>query len=407
MPKSANDHAILPSSAAIVAIGSELLCGQVTNRNAAWLAERLFAIGIDSRWHLTVDDIEADILDALTEAAKRTKLILVTGGLGPTSDDLTRQAVARWAGMPLTYDDASWTHIVTTFNRLGTTPPEANRQQCYFPTGARVLVNRAGTANGFAIHAHGCDLWVLPGPPREVEAIWSDHARSALESRVPETARRLLRKWRMVGRGESHLAEQVTPLLAKAPSGLEVAYRAHAPYVELKLRVPLARASEYGELFRAIDQALTPWIYERDDQDTTRELARHLAASAGPVALFDGATEGHIAEAMLPAIRAELVQHQAPPNVHVATTWNRGIQEPEQRLAEVLAREPEKPLSLAVVGFDGNGRWAAGIRRGQVVHSSTFEAPYAGKGLKEAMRIRSQRAAAAWAQKYWLEHISL
>lgn len=394
----------MPQRVAILAIGSELLSGQIVNRNAPWLAERLTALGLLPCWHLAVDDIEADISAALDLLAKDHQIIIVTGGLGPTSDDLTRQAVAKWAGEELRYDAGSWTHIEAQFARLGRQPPPSNRQQCYFPASARVLPNQAGTANAFVLTARDREVWVLPGPPREVEAVWCDHVQPALQSRQAPEDRYILRRWRTIGIGESHLAEMVSPTLAA--HSVWVAYRAHQPYVELKIRFPAKEASAYADLCTALTAILAPRLYEQDDDDHAASLCQRVAAltaKGGGVVLSDAATQGQVMELLAPKLRDALAVN-AMFTAHA--DWS-PTQEPGAKVSHLLNRTPSAnsspqaspTLNLALAGFDATGAWAAGIRLQENSRQLVFRSPYHG----EALRGRNLKAVAFLACKAWLD----
>lgn len=382
----------MPEVAAIIAVGAELLSGQTTNRNAVWLSNQLFSFGIDTRLHLTVDDIERDIVEALNVAAKAADLIFVTGGLGPTSDDLTRQAIAKWAGQELEFDPASWAHIETVFQKFARRVPETNRQQCFFPKGARVLTNAAGTANAFSLIAHGKSLFIFPGPPLEVETVWEDHLKQALIGRIPIHERRQLRMFRTVGKGESHLAELVEPILKAAGPGLDVAYRAHVPYVELKLRFPMAESQRYAPICAEIETALSPWLYEVDNENTPELLAAKLAPLSS-VNIYDGVTQGHLIELLGPFLRTAL---PTPAVFSSVTSWEEHAS-PTAFVEQALELESDATLSLAIAGLDASGIWAIGLRQGDEKRVEEKSSIYKG----DAMRPRNLKAIAALACKEW------
>jgi molybdenum cofactor synthesis domain-containing protein len=387
----------MAQTAAILAVGSELLSGQTLNRNAAWLSNQLFALGIDTRCHQTVDDIEGDIVTGIQAMAAQADLLFITGGLGPTSDDLTRNAVAKWAGRELAFDQGSWDHIGKMFARFSRDVPESNRQQCYFPAGARVLTNVAGTANAFTLTAHGKELWILPGPPREVEQVWTDHIGAALAGRILPAARKRLRMWRTIGKGESHLAEVIEPLLmGSRGQGVEVAYRAHAPYIELKVRFPEADAARFAPLCSAIQAALRPWLFEVDDQDVARQLVARLSRYQS-VEIYDGVTQGQLAELLAPEFRTALTKQA---QLVFVTSWE-GFESPAAFLEQTLDTNPETEVALAVAGFDPSGAWAVGIR--ELSEKTVEERPSIYRG--EAMQARNLKAIASLAAKAWLAHL--
>ena len=117
----------MPNNAAILAIGSELLSGQITNRNSVWISKELFNYGIATDLHLVVDDIKDKISNWIELASKECDHIFITGGLGPTSDDLTRDAIAAWAGLELEFEEESWTHVKEIFARFNRPVPSSNR----------------------------------------------------------------------------------------------------------------------------------------------------------------------------------------------------------------------------------------------------------------------------------------
>src|SRR5437763_1754487 len=132
----------------ILSIGSELTSGQNLDTNSQWLSRRLAEIGIPVGWHTTVADDLAANIDAFRIAAGRAALVVATGGLGPTQDDLTREALARAAGIELVFDEKSFAAIQAMFARRGRAFPERNRVQAYFPAGAEPIANANGTAPG-------------------------------------------------------------------------------------------------------------------------------------------------------------------------------------------------------------------------------------------------------------------
>lgn len=376
---------------AIIAIGSELLAGQITNRNAAWLSSHLFDLGFSVRLHLTVDDRQDDIVWAMQEAGQTAATLLLTGGLGPTSDDLTRNAVARFVGRDLEFDAKSWQHIESQFSRLGLTPPLANRQQCFFPHGATVLTNHAGTANGFKVNTDQHTIYVLPGPPREIERLWSDHLHQDLQRHIPAEQRKRLKMWRTIGRGESHIAEIVEPLVAQ--SGAEIAYRAHPPYIETKLRYPAELALQLAPVFASLDTKLAPWLYERDSEN---HLEAFLAAikNCSSLNIYDGATQGHLQEQLGPRLRE--LQPDAG-NFSFVTSWE-NHDSPELFLGNCLQGHDDVILSLGIAGFDERGQWAVGLySQSTGLRLMTRPAPYS----NTAMRPRGRMAMAALALPLW------
>lgn len=381
----------MQDQAVILAIGSELLAGQIANTNGAWLSQSLWDLGIRVVRHVTVDDIEQDIVNALDQLSKVAGVIIVTGGLGPTSDDLTRQAVATWASVKLVYDSPSWDHITKIFEGFQMPAPETNRQQCWFPDGSRILTNRAGTANGFAVERQGTTVIVLPGPPREVEAIWQDHAKEMLAARVPLEKRPILKMWRTIGKGESLLAEVVEPLVQG--KGFEVAYRAHAPYVELKLRYPSVLRAQATSVSQALDKALEPWLFERDRENHAAALIEFVSKQKA-IDIYDGATQGHLLELIGPYLRDHV---RTQKQIAISTSWE-NHDSPREYVSQICDLSDGGALALVLAGFDDQGIWSVGIRRHGETRVKSCASPYRAAMLQ----ARNLKAVAYLAVKEWL-----
>jgi nicotinamide-nucleotide amidase len=235
---------------AVLTIGTELTRGELVNSNAAFLSELLTEEGFEVLEHVTVDDNEARIVRALDRLAESVKLIAVTGGLGPTTDDLTTAAVARWMGVDLVRHEESLDQIRRRFERLGRPMSPSNAKQADFPAGATVLPNPVGTAPGFAAEHRGTHVFCMPGVPREMK-------RMAFEQMVPRIAglavRTLVqRKLRVFGLPESVVGEKMHGLEA-AHEGVLLGYRAHFPEIEVKV---LARGADRADARRRCERAI-------------------------------------------------------------------------------------------------------------------------------------------------------
>ena len=227
-------------SAEVLCIGTELLLGNITNGNARWLAEQLAALGIAHHRQEVVGDNRERLIAAVRAAAGRCRVLITTGGLGPTPDDLTTEAIAAAFGTPLVEHAAIWDDIQAKLRARGRPIAASNRKQALLPAGAAVLPNPTGTAPGMIWSPQpGFTVLTFPGVPSELHAMWQATAGPWLRQAglAPGIfASRLLRFW---GVGESNLAEQMADLLAGSNPTV-------APYAgagEVKLRLT-ARASD-------------------------------------------------------------------------------------------------------------------------------------------------------------------
>src|SRR5256885_2730824 len=201
-------------SAEIIAIGSELLATDRTDTNSLWLTEQLNRLGIDVKLKTIVGDDDARLEELIKDAVKRSRVVITTGGLGPTEDDITRKVVARALGHRLTLDENVLDEIRARFQSFGVTMPERNSRQAMLIDGSEVLPNPNGTAPGLYLEHAGCAIALLPGPPRENQPMFENHVRARLEKLSGETrfARRVLR---VAGMGESAVDEKIAPIYSQ------------------------------------------------------------------------------------------------------------------------------------------------------------------------------------------------
>lgn len=296
--------------ASILAIGTELTQGQITNRNAAWISERLTDLGLETTSHITVPDDRARIRASLESAAAENDLLIVTGGLGPTSDDFTREVLAEWWGSPLEFVSGAWEKIVRRLTERGIEVAESNRSQCFFPIGATVLENLEGTADGFrfrriAPNGRATEVVALPGPPREIAHLWERFISAWLTNHF--TTRKADREtWHCLGKSESSLGEIVEG--AVAGFGVQTGYRASMPYVEVKIWIPPSLSPERrGDLLDRMNEALAPYSVARNGEDLAERFAATILdfPEKDRVTLLDLGSAGRLAERAIAMLRSE------------------------------------------------------------------------------------------------------
>jgi len=216
----------------ILSQGDEVVTGQTTDTNAAWLSDRLTALGMTVIRHTAVGDRMADIVDVIAAARERADLVISTGGLGPTEDDLTTAAVGRVYGVELIFDPVAMAHIESLYARYGRPMPQVNRKQAILPDGCVRLDNHWGTAPAFAMQSgHGLACF-LPGVPREMRALFDAHVLDLIAQRFDLVPGRLV-TLRTTGVGESNLQERIGTW--SAPDSI-LSYRTRLPENHVKLR---------------------------------------------------------------------------------------------------------------------------------------------------------------------------
>lgn len=236
-------------TAAVLSIGTELTRGELLNTNAAWLGEELTKLGFEVVEHATVDDDVDRIVTWVRRFATAHRVVVVTGGLGPTSDDLTTAAAAKAAGVALRRDERVVEGIRQKFKAFGRVMPESNAKQGDFPEGARILPNPVGTAPGFAMTLGEARLFFVPGVPLEMKQIFHESIVPAIAPLAEPRAHQV--HLRTFGMTESGVGEALRELERKHP-GLTLGYRAHFPEIEVKVHVRADSAAEAERHAQAI-----------------------------------------------------------------------------------------------------------------------------------------------------------
>lgn len=383
-------------TASILAVGTELTTGQITNRNASWISERLVNLGVEVVLHETVPDERDLIFDALERCSRASRLIFVTGGLGPTTDDFTREVIAQWSGRPLEFHEPSWRKIQERLSRLGIPIAPSNRQQCYFPSGSSVLTNSAGTADGFTFQKGDATLRVLPGPPREIEVIWKETGiDEAIRRSLPGKLERLrLLTWQCLGKSEAELGELTESVLAG--TGLRTGYRAHRPYVEIKVWVPESGLAQVTPDLKRLEEAIRPWLMGKQGEDLAVMLAKVLDHDE-EIEILDSCTSGYLAERLSAVFRMPDFTKLGR-SVVLTTEWN-SPEFPRDWIAQALEQADEQGMTLAVAGISPAGDWALGLRQGNHRRCELLQSPYRNPELLE----RSRTYIVETALKLWLD----
>lgn len=289
--------------AAILAIGTEVTTGQITNKNAAWISRKLSEFGIQVTTHLAVPDERELILQSLGHIQKND-FIFLTGGLGPTSDDFTRDVVRDFAKLEMFFDPESWDMLSERLTSRGYSVKDIQRQQCYFPVGSSILRNSQGTANGFWFTHAQSDFFILPGPPKEVEACWFAGVHDRLKSRTQSLDPLTTYYWDTMGLGESDLAMLVAPLTDQLQKhkGLEIGFRVHLPYVEFKITLRKSQAQLFTKEFSQIDATLKPFLVSTGGEDLADTFSQKLKKYSS-VSFNDNVSQGFLLQRLSPSFK--------------------------------------------------------------------------------------------------------
>ena len=261
-------------SAEIITIGTEILLGEILDTNAQYIARALRDLGIDLYRKTTVGDNQKRIAQVLQQAMERCDIIITTGGLGPTVDDPTREAVALAAGLEVQFRPELWEQIQARFRRFGRNPTENNKRQAYIPKGARAVENPVGTAPAFVVEAGGAAIIALPGVPREMEHLMENFVLPYLREQFDLDSIIKSRILHTSGVGESQIDDLIGDL--ETLENPTVALAAHSGRVDVRITAKAGSEVEADEKIQWVEQVirqrLGKWIYG-SDQDTLEAAA--------------------------------------------------------------------------------------------------------------------------------------
>jgi nicotinamide-nucleotide amidase len=282
--------------------GDELLTGVTTDTNSTWFQQRLLEHGAQVARTTVVGDVREEILEAIQTLSARAEVVLVSGGLGPTADDLTAEVAARAAGVSLVLHEGALAALRERFAVRGLTVTENNMKQVMVPAGSEVVLNPAGSAPMFILRLGKALLFFVPGVPREYRALVETAVLpriDALRAERGETGFRVLRLLKTVFLAESHLDARVRPLIALHPR-VTFGFRTKFPENHLKLMAEGRTREEAREALEAADAAARPLLGDHlfgvDEDTMAGVVGRQLLARRETLALAESCTGGRIAD---------------------------------------------------------------------------------------------------------------
>ena len=353
-------------TAAILSIGTELTRGEIVNTNASWLAAELTAVGFDVFETATVDDEPGRIVASLNRLAGLHRVVVATGGLGPTTDDLTSAAVAQALGVPMVRDAQSLEAIRERFRAAGRVMSPSNEKQADFPRGAHVLANPVGSAPGFAVTLQDCRAFFLPGVPGEMKRMFADHVLPAIAALAPRLS--FQRRIKTFGLGESAVGEKLAGIEAAHP-GVVLGYRAHFPEVEVKVLATSATREDARALAdRAAGEVrarLGDVVYGEDEETFPGVVGRVLAARKWRLAVAESCTGGLLAHRLTRETASDYFVADTVTYANSAKTRILGVSEDDLRthgavssvvasaMAEGVRKLCDVDVGVAITGIAG------------------------------------------------------
>ncbi|MDE8742197.1 nicotinamide mononucleotide deamidase-related protein YfaY [Pectobacterium polaris] len=337
--------------------GDEVLHGQIIDTNAAWLADYLFQQGLPMTSRMTVgDDLDA-LVTAITQRSQIADILIVNGGLGPTSDDLSALAAATAAGEGLV-EHAEWlARMEAFFAERGRVMAPSNRKQAQIPASAEMVDNPVGTACGFALQLNKCLMFFTPGVPSEFKVMVDQQIMPRLRERFAVADAPLCLRLTTFGRSESDLASQLDGMAL--PPGVVLGYRSSMPIIELKLTGPAAQQENMEQLWETVRTVAGENTIFEGTEGLPAQLARRLAERDMTLAVSEHFTAGllnwQLQSANTPLAGGELLANVEDASLSGLVDYARHLSERQgASLALVVGNRNDAELSLALHTPEGS-----------------------------------------------------
>lgn len=279
----------------IIAVGTELLLGQIVNSNASRISQRMAECGVDVFYHTTVGDNPQRIKQAFKSALERSDVVIATGGLGPTDDDLTKEMLAELLGLKMQRSEDAAIFIADLFKKMNRTMTANNLKQAFIPEGSSIIPNGNGTAPGIHLRHNGKDVFLLPGPPSEMNPMLENYIIPKLKDKTGAII--YSQELYFAGIGESALENEIRDLL-KAQSNPTVAPLAAETYVKLRITAKAELKETAAELVKGmveqIEKRSGEYIFSRESKSMPEVVLTQLKEKGLKVAFAESCTGGRI-----------------------------------------------------------------------------------------------------------------
>lgn len=286
--------------AEIITVGTEILLGDILNTNTHYLSNELANMGVDVYYQITVGDNESRLLNQLEESFRRSDLVVLTGGLGPTQDDLTKEVCAKYFNLDMEFHQPSWDKIIEIHNKMKRTPTENNKKQAYFPVNSIILPNEYGTAPGCIMEKDNKTIIVMPGPPREMKPMFDNFVKPFLQKNSEDILKSKV--IRIIGVGESKvendlldlIQKQVNPTIATYAKDGECTVRitAKGKTVEEVEKLILPVVKEIKNRFKET-------VYGEDETTIEDEVAKILVKNNLTISVAESCTGGMVSSSLI------------------------------------------------------------------------------------------------------------
>ena len=285
----------------VVAVGTELLLGQIANGNGATIGAALAENGLDAHYQQVVGDNHERLTSAIRLAIERSDAVIITGGIGPTQDDITREAVCAATGREMRFSDEYAEHLRAWWERRGRLMPESNLQQAEYPEGAELLMNPKGTAPGLALDHGGTLVFCVPGVPSEMEHLLHKEVIPRIVERSDGSAvvvSRVLKTW---GQSESGMGEMLDDIYRRSTNP-SLAFLASSGEIKLRITAKADNAEEAELLIAPVEAEVRdrvgPWLFAVDDETVHDVVFRQLREKGWTVGTAESMTGGMVAASL-------------------------------------------------------------------------------------------------------------
>jgi competence/damage-inducible protein CinA-like protein len=345
--------------AEIIAIGTELLLGEIVDTNSQYLARQLRDAGIDLYWLGAVGDNEARIAEAVQHGLSRSDIVLCTGGLGPTVDDVSREGIARALGVELEFREELWAQIQERFARFKRTPSENNKRQAYVPKGARVLENAVGSAPAFLVETNGKVVLSMPGVPSEMKHIFANGILPYFKERFGLTGIIRARVLHVAGVPESQIDEHIADL--EKLSNPTVGLAAHAGSVDVRLTAKAGSEAEAADMLDKLEatvrERLGDWVHGVDEEDLARVVLHEIGSRKKTLAVIEKGLHGALVKALTGEgnafVGGEVLEAslRTKPLKQVAEEYAKNVKADLVLAVELGSKENAHELEIAILGL--------------------------------------------------------
>jgi nicotinamide-nucleotide amidase len=404
----------------IITTGDELMCGLTLDTNFRWAAERLSAMRFDLKFHTTVGDDEEDLMQALSNAESRAQAIIVSGGLGPTPDDLSAEVASMYFGVELELNHLAMEMLEQKFRERGRQLSEINKKQAYLPRGSNVLKNLWGTAPGFQYDRSGCVFFFLPGVPKEFRSMIDEHVIPELNRRSGDRPNIRTMLIKTFGLRESEVAEKLQGI---GKEGIYIGYRSHFPEIHLRISAQAGTDKMVHELLdwveTEVSKRIGDYVFSTNGEELEQVVGEILKQKKLTLAVAESCTGGLLAHRItnVPGsseyFERGVVSYSNQSKVDVLRVDNILIEskgavsaEVVRSMAEGVRKLANTDLGVGISGIAGPTGGSSEKPVGTVFigisckNKETFSRRYQFRGTREEIKIVSSEAALDLIRKF-------